>query len=69
MMRRADFAFRIYKSKYMEEASKTPEKEKKKQQRADADASKEGKDKEAKPAGRSRARSIWGRKKDKSAAA
>lgn len=65
--------FRIYKSKYMDDAS-TPEKDRK--QRSDSSAALRdglasvgaGKDKEkekekdAKPVGRSRARSIWRRK-------
>ena len=57
--------FRIYKPKYMDDAaSKTPEKDKNK--KGDASLSsitKEAKDKEAKPAGRQRSRSIWGRQK------
>ncbi len=58
---------RIYKPKYMDEDSKTSPKK-----AVDAPLSsvgKDTKDKDAKPAGRSRARSIWGRsKKEKPAA-
>lgn len=50
---------RIYKPKYTDDISKTPEKEKK--QRSDITKMDEAKEKPA----RSRARSIWGRKKDK----
>ena len=58
---------RIYKPKYMDDpANKTPEKDKDKNKKGDASLSsitKDAKDKEAKPAGRQRSRSIWGRQK------
>jgi hypothetical protein len=62
---------RIYKPKYMEDpASKTPEKDKNRKVDASLNSiSKEAKDKETKPAGRQRSRSIWSRgKKDKTTA-
>lgn len=64
---------RIYKPKYMDGDSTTPDKEKKKRaERPDTAAPKEpteererGRDKDKEPKTRSRARSIWGRRKDK----
>jgi len=58
-----DWCRRIYKPKYMDEAppanSKSSENDKKACTHTSNEAAKE------KPAGRSRARSIWGRKKEK----
>jgi hypothetical protein len=58
---------RIYKPKYMDDpANKTPEKDKDKNKKVDTSLTsitKDAKDKEAKPAGRQRSRSIWGRQK------
>lgn len=64
--------FRIYKPKYMDDpASKTPEKDKNKKVDSSLNSiSKDAKDKEAKPSGRARSRSLWGRqKKEKTGAA
>ena len=63
---------RIYKPKYMDDASKTPEKDKKAgvEMSLSSISKDSAKEKEStKPAGRARSRSIWGRsKKDKTAA-
>lgn len=61
---------RIYKPKYMDDpANKTPEKDKNKKVDASLNSiTKDAKDKETKPNGRARSRSLWGRqKKEKTA--
>jgi hypothetical protein len=59
------FARRIYKPKYMDDTSADKRKDASKQQHPAPPPPPESPVPGGKPAGRSRARSIWGRKKEK----
>lgn len=57
------FITRIYKAKYMDDASKSADKDKSRGDGTLSSLGKDTKDKEARPTTRSRARSFWGRSK------